>query len=240
MKRKYLAFDIETAKILPADDNELLAHRPLGICCLAILAADEKQPQVFYSRDDHGKPSPQMSQRDLSAFVDFLIERQNADYTIVTMNGLGFDFDVLAEESSRPDDCKQIARKHVDMMFHVLCVKGFPVGLNAATKAIGKSKPDDIDGSKAPQLWKDGRYQKVLNYVAQDCRLTLDVAEASEKRRQFQWVTQKNTVASFPLPSSGWLSVQEAMKLPLPDTSWMSKPPLPREKFTWWLDSFSP
>lgn len=33
MPRKYVAFDIETAKILPAVVSELKAHRPLGIAC---------------------------------------------------------------------------------------------------------------------------------------------------------------------------------------------------------------
>ena len=32
----------------------------------------------------------------------------------------------------------------------------------------------------------------------------------------------------------GWLTVSEALGLPLPDTSWMSDP-WPRERFTGWM-----
>jgi len=233
MSSKYIAFDIETAKILPNDVEDLLAHRPLGICCAATLAVDESKPQLFYSKNTDGSPLAKMSKDDLSKFVDFLLAQAADGYTIVTLNGLGFDFDVLAEESGRQDDCKQLALSHVDMMFHIFCGKGFCVGLNAAAKAIGLSKPADVDGSIAPQLWKDGKHDRVLDYVAQDCKITLNVAVTSEKKRAFRWITTRGTTASFDIPS-GWLTVREAMKLPLPDTSWMNNP-WPRSKFTVWL-----
>jgi len=233
MNNKYLAFDIETAKILPKDVDDLLAHRPLGISCAATLAADQSEARLFYSKSADGGPSAKMSRDDLSQFVDFLLARTDEGYTIVTLNGLGFDFDVLAEESGRQDDCKRLALGHVDMMFHVFCGKGFGVGLNAAAKAIGLSKPADVDGSIAPQLWQDGKHDRVLDYVAQDCKITLDVAVAGEKQRAFRWITKRGTTASFDIPS-GWLTVRDAMKLPLPDTSWMDNP-WPRSKFTEWL-----
>ena len=235
MDRKYLAFDIETAKILPPDFGELLAHRPLGICCAATWGSQEQSPTLFYSRKFDNTPDLQMTQQDLSTFVDFLLDQTRNGYIILTLNGLGFDFDVLAEESNRWDDCRELARNHVDMLFHIFCEKGFGVGLNAAAKAIGLSKPENVDGSVAPQLWKDGKHEQVLDYVAQDCRLTLDIAETSEKNKAFQWITRKGTTAYVDIPS-GWLSVKEAMKRPLPDTSWMDRP-WPRSKFTAWLDS---
>jgi hypothetical protein len=232
MEKQYLAFDIETAKILPADFGELLSHRPLGICCAAALASDSGAPELFYSQKDGG-PAPQMTRADLSGLVDFLLAKVADGYTIVTFNGLGFDFDVLAEESGRLDDCRRLALDHVDMMFHLFCGKGFGVGLNAAAKAIGLSKPAGVDGSMAPQLWKDGDHRRVLDYVSQDCRITLDVALASERQRTFRWITQKGKTAAFDLPR-GWLTVKEAMALPLPDTSWMDAP-WPRSRFTAWL-----
>jgi hypothetical protein len=238
MNRKYLAFDIETAKILPADVGDLLAHRPLGICCAATWAADENKPHLFHSAESDGKPSLQMNREDVSQLVDFLLERTKDGYTIVTLNGLGFDFDVLSEESDRLEDCKRLALDHVDMLFHVFCGKGFGVGLNAAAQAIGKSKPTNVDGSVAPQLWKDGDHQRVLDYVSQDCKITLDVAVTSERQRAFRWLTKRGTTGRIDIPT-GWLSVRDAMTLPLPDTSWMDNP-WPRSKFTAWLGSCSP
>jgi hypothetical protein len=235
MKRKYVAFDIETAKVLPRDvPGEILVHRPLGICCAAALAADKKASQLFYSRNASGIPSAQMCKDDLSGLVDFLTSQVESGYTIVTHNGLGFDFDVLAEESDRINDCRKLALGHVDIMFHVFCCKGFCVGLNAAGEAIGIRKLEGVESWEAPQLWRDGKCETVLEYVGRDCRIVLEVAEKSERRRSFTWITQRGTVGDLDLPQ-GWLTVQGAKNLPPPDTSWMSEPPWPRSKFTKWL-----
>ena len=234
MKRKYLAFDIETAKILPENYGDLHSHRPLGISCAAVRESGKTESLTFFSTDSDGSPSLQMNSKDLAELVDYLMDRQGAGYTIVTHNGLGFDFDILAEESNRTEDCKILALNHVDMMFHIFCEKGFGVALNAAAKAIDKSKPEGMSGSMAPRLWKEGEHQKVLDYVAQDCLLTLEVAHKSEQEGSFQWITQKGRPAFMNL-SNGWLTVDEAMKIPPPDTSWMDNP-WPRSKFVDWLN----
>ena len=235
MSRKYVAFDIETAKILPKDFGDLHHHRPLGITCMAIWCSDEDSASTFFSKQTDGSPAPQMTPEDLTAAIEYLKQKTQEGYTIITHNGLGFDFVILAEESGQLEDCRHLAKSHVDMMFHFFCGKGFPIRLNAAAKAIGLSKPENVDGSVAPQLWKQGDCQTVLDYVAQDCRLTLDVAEASEKVKRISWITARGTTSHFELPA-GWLTVEEAVQLPLPDTSWMDKP-WPRSKFTDWLST---
>jgi hypothetical protein len=232
--KKYCGFDIETAKILPEDFGDLHDHRPLGISCAAIWCEDKEQAEVFYTKDSNGNAAAKMSVEDLSMLVDVLIEKTKQGYDLVTHNGLGFDFDILAEESERDHDCRELALNHIDMMFHFFCGKGFVIGLNAAAKSIGATKPADVDGSVAPQLWKDGNHQQVLDYVAQDCRLTLDVAITSEKNKKLTWVTRKGSTAYFTIPN-GWLTVNEAMKLSLPDTSWMDNA-WERSKFTDWLN----
>ena len=231
--RKYLGFDIETAKILPEDFGDLHDQRPLGISCVAIWCADKSAAEVFHSVNEAGVPEPTMTADDLCKFVDYLKSKTMEGYTIVTHNGLGFDFDILAEESGRLEDCRSLAINHIDMMFHFFCGKGFAIGLNAAAKSIGSSKPADIDGSLAPKLWKAGNYQQVIDYVAQDCRLTLDVAIHSEKANRISWITRAGKTSYFDIPN-GWLTVTEALKLPLPDNSWMDDP-WDRSKFTGWL-----
>lgn len=235
MKKKYLAFDIETAKILPENYEDLHSHRPLGISCAAVLESDKDKPLTFCTTNTDGSPAAQMNREDLGKLIDYLLDRQEAGYTIVTHNGLGFDFNILAEESGKTDECKALALNHVDMMFHIFCEKGFGVALNAAAKAIGKSKPEGMSGSLAPRLWDEGEHQKVLDYVAQDCLLTLEVAHKSEQDGTFQWITRKGKPAFMSLPD-GWLTVEKAMKLPDPDTSWMDNP-WPRSKFVDWLNS---
>lgn len=233
MSRKYLAFDIETAKILPENFGDLHDHRSLGITCMAAWCSDESSAMTFYSKEEDGSPSPQMTKADVTAFVEHLKTKWQEGYTIITHNGLGFDFVIVAEESWLMDDCRELAMSHVDMMFHFFCGKGFPIKLNAAAMAVGVSKPVNVDGSVAPKLWKEGECQTVLDYVAQDCRLTLDVAEASERAKRVSWITGRGTASHFELPG-GWLTVQEASKLPMPDTSWMDKP-WPRSNFmVWW------
>lgn len=225
----FTSFDIETSKILPPDVKELRDHRPLGICCACIQEQEGKQP-LRYSNEPEAKIGPVQ----LGQVVDELLERQKTSQ-IVTLNGLGFDFDILAEESGRLKDCQDIARNHIDMMFHILCAKGYPVGLEAAAKAIGKQKPEGVDGSLVPTLWQQGQFDTVLEYVAHDCQLTLDVAVEAERRGEFRWITKKGKMASLLLPN-GWLTVEQAMNLPLPDTSWMDAP-LTRERFAGWLSA---
>ena len=53
--RKFLALDIETAKVLP-DGADLRSQRPLGICCAAVLAGGDDQPKLWYSVNPDGTP----------------------------------------------------------------------------------------------------------------------------------------------------------------------------------------
>jgi hypothetical protein len=43
MNRRYLAFDIETAKLIPENEPDWKSHRPLGISCAATLLADSDE-----------------------------------------------------------------------------------------------------------------------------------------------------------------------------------------------------
>ncbi len=234
IQRRYIAFDIETAKNLPPYlRGDLLSYRPLGITCAATWCSDQHSPDVFYSKREDGTPAPQMTREDLSTFIDHLTSKTQSGYTIVTHNGCGFDFDVLAEESGRLRDCQSLALAHVDMLFHFFCVKGFLISLDAAAKALGKSKSAQVDGALAPQLWQDGEHDAVLRYVAEDCRLTEEIAQAGEESKKIGWITRQGKLANCDLPG-GWLTVEQASRLPLPDTSWMDRP-LPRSRFTAWL-----
>ena len=236
MARKFLAFDIETAKDVPGNDFNWKPHRPLGISCAATLTIDAENPLLWHGGRAQSAPSPKMSREECAELVRYLEDQVVHGYTIVTWNGLAFDFDILAEESGVCDGCKKLALQQVDMMFHVFCVKGFPVGLDNAARGSGvKGKPPGMSGIKAPQLWQRGEHQMVLDYVAQDVRTTLELALLCEQRNTLRWITQKGTRSECSL-GSGWLAVDEAICLPEPDTSWMAKP-MRRAEFSAWLDS---
>jgi len=234
MPRKYLAFDIETAKDVPGADFNWKPHRPLGISCAAALPSDAREAILWHGKNPDGSPARQMSRAEAGALVEELARLVRLGYTLLTWNGLGFDLDILAEESASLEACKELALNHVDMMFHVFCDLGYPVGLEKAAQGLKiPGKPPGMSGVLVPQLWQQGRYQEVLQYVAQDVRIALQVAQKSEERRRFDWITRKGTLSSMDL-TRGWLTVRDAAKLPKPDTSWMTHP-MPRSDFTHWL-----
>ncbi len=234
MTRKYLAFDIETAKDIPDADFNWRPYRPLGISCAAALKCDAKEPLLWHGKNKDGTPAERMSHTEARNVVYELIKLVEAGYTLLTWNGLGFDLDILAEESGAWAECKELALNHVDMMFHVFCDRGFPVALDKAAEALKiPGKPPGMSGLLAPRLWAQGRYPEVLNYVAQDVRIALEIAHKCDQRRKFQWLTRKGTISTMDLPQ-GWLTVRDAMRLPKPDTSWMDSA-IPRYEFTRWL-----
>ena len=235
MKRKYLAFDIETAKDVLGVDFNWKPYRPLGISCAAAFPCDAKEPVVWYGKNPDGTPAQCMSQSEARNVVRELVKLVADSYTLLTWNGLGFDLDVLAEESGSQNECRELAWNHVDMMFHVFCDRGFPVALEKAAQALGiPGKPPGMSGLLAPQLWAQGHYQEVLNYVIQDVHIALQIAVKCETQRRFQWITRKGDSKSMDL-SRGWLTVRDADRLPEPDTSWMHNP-IPRHEFTQWLN----
>ncbi len=236
MTRKFLAFDIETATDVPGDDFNWKPFRPLGISCAATFSTEDEAPKLWHGGQGVTTPTSKMEKNEAAGLVDYLVAMANSGFTIVTWNGLAFDFDVLAEESGRLAECRQLALEQVDMMFHVFCVKGFPVGLDSAARGTGiTGKPAGMSGIKAPQLWLQGRHQEVLDYVAQDVRTTLNLASTCDQRRSLRWITRKGSPSACPLPK-GWLTVEDALRLPEPDTSWMDKP-MSRSGFTAWLQS---
>ncbi|MEW6716406.1 MAG: ribonuclease H-like domain-containing protein [Chloroflexota bacterium] len=235
MAYSYLAFDIEIVKPLPEGQDDWKMFRPLGISCAATLT-QSGELRLWHGKTSQGTITERMNPIELTELVFYLEEGVRNGSTILTWNGLGFDFDILAEESGLHERCKALALDHVDMMFHVFCLQGFSVGLERAALGMGLAgKHMGMRGDIIPSLWSQGYYQQVLDYVAQDVRITLDLAKAVDKERGLQWKNRRGLPQYVPL-REGWLKVREAMSLPLPDTSRM-RHPWPRSKFTNWLVS---
>jgi hypothetical protein len=232
--KRFLAFDIETAKILPEAVDDILAHRPLGVTCAAASADDLPQPLVWHGRDESGSPSGRMSREEAARLVADLAELTSRGYTLLTWNGLGFDLDVLAEESGESKACALLAASHVDMLFQAVCCLGHRISLQKAAEGMHLAgKKAGVSGALAPAMWAAGRHAEVIEYCQQDVRLTLQLAQACERARQLAWVTQRGSLKQMPL-RNGWLTVREAGALPLPDTSWMSDPPS-RDRYLRWI-----
>lgn len=230
---KLLAFDLEIAKVFEDDQDDWKQHRPFGISCAATFSTVCESPRVWHGQIIDGQHAPQMSRAECADLVRFLISKASEGFAIVTWNGLSFDFDVLAEESGLHSECCELARNHIDMMFHVLCDKGHRLGLDKVAKGFGlPGKTEGMSGSLAPKLWATGECEKVLEYVGQDVRTTLAVVMAGNNQRVARWLSGKGKIQECRLPS-GWLTVTEALRLPEPDTSWMIDPPTRTASMAW-------
>ena len=98
MKRRFLAFDIETVKLAPADASDWRPYRPVGISCAATLGKGQDEPQVWHCGRNYKRPKYRMN-RDVVCKLGIYLGRQIVDgYTIVTWNGAGFDFEILSKE----------------------------------------------------------------------------------------------------------------------------------------------
>ena len=228
----FVSFDLEIAKVLP-EGADLNDHYPLGISCAATICTGDEEPRLWYGQAPDG-PQPQMSKGHCQDLVGYLVGLHQEDIFPLTWNGLGFDFRVLAEESGLFELCKALALQHVDMMFHFFCLKGFPVSLDAACKGMNlPGKPEGMSGALAPVMWKEGKHQAVLDYVASDVTEPLALAEKVGQIGGLRWKTKRGGLSSVTIPK--WLIVNDALALDLPDTSWMDNSWL-RSKFTDWLE----
>lgn len=236
MNAKFLAFDLETAKVQSPQLRDWKLQRPLGISCAATFCDDAVAPLLWYGRKRRESPAPKMTAAEAGAIVNYLRQRVTMGYTIVSWNGVGFDFDILAEESGLHEQCKSLALGHVDMMFQVLCQLGFGVSLNAAARGMRLTKScQKREGALIPRLWANGRYEEVFSHVTRDVRTTFQLATTCCERGYLRWITRSGTGRMMRLPG-GWQVADAAQKLPQPIQSrhasrWS------RENFTAWMRS---
>lgn len=209
MDRKFLAFDLAVAESAP-DGKIRDDKRSLGISCAAMLPSDTGQLVTWHGLTPNGGASGQMSEKEAKLVVRALVDVVSDGYTLVTWNGLSFDFPTLAEESGLKAECRLLASQHVDMMFQVYCVKGQYLGLEAAAIGMGlPTRTPGTDGKDTPRIRAQGVRQQVLDHLAEDLRITVDVALICERRKVLLWTTKRGSTQGMDLPG-GWLAVQEA------------------------------
>ena len=230
---KLLAFDVETHKITPEGDTDILKYRPLGIAC-ASLYPNVGEPFVFYNGYPDAPLPDAMTKEQVSAMLQYMTGAINKGRTLVTWNG-NFDFNVLAEEANASQTITIMALEHIDIMFQLLSLRGFPLSLDTACRGMGvQGKTEGMHGDLAPVMWQKGEYERyqVLEYVKQDTRATLNVAEAIEKKGYLSWIAKSGKYNTCSMKKL--LTVSECLALPEPDQSWMSNP-LKRAKLVEWM-----
>ena len=224
-----IVFDLET-EVTPGPLN---LERHIPAITVAATLADGGGLRLWYEQNAEGQATGDVLGRDLAGeLVQYLADASRAGRTIVTWNGAGFDFRVLAQASGLTDPCVELAWGHLDLMFWFHCRNGYSIGLDRAAQAVASGKTQGMDGAEAARLWGDGEYERVLAYVGQDVRALAAIYQGARRTHGLRWVNTRGRTSRAAGPL---LSVREAYKLPLPDTSWMRRAPWPREKFVSWM-----
>jgi len=241
MTTPFVAFDIEIAKIFLEDNPTLDPEDFLGISCAATLTSEGEL--LTWHNAEMG---PKMTTEEACELVEYLRACREDGLQIVTWNGMKFDFHVLAVESGMRTACALMAWEHVDIMFAIHCIKGYPLGLEAASKACGSQKGVEglTHGRYAPYFWVNGQHQIALDYVSQDVRATAAVADTVQERWGFIWISQRGNPTRFfvpevmrPVDGFAGLTPEHCIKWVLPDQGWMENP-LTRDHFYRWLEEF--
>jgi len=236
MSWKYLSFDIEIYNELKDGDSFERDFSEI-IPSVGAWGIDYTDVNFYYDK-------PFMTKETAQRLVgDMWCEYQKGRIPF-TWNGLSFDFALLAQYSEMPEMCGRLALNGVDGMMLVVCHKGFMLGLDKALAGAGlESKLHQVklndgttmfsmEGSKAPKLWRDGEYEAVKEYLRVDVIQPLKLADHIESTGELKWVANSGNKNTF---RTKMLTVKEALKLPVPNTSWMKTPPKSREEFYSWI-----
>ena len=237
-----ISWDIEISKVIPEGDSDWKRHRPLGVSCAAAAYRLDSGSPICAQWSGYPGASKETKQR----MVHWLGDMVKEGHKIVTWNGLGFDFDIVAEETGLYNLCKTIALGHVDMMFMVVAAAGHYLSLDKAATGMGlKGKVHDVrlndgslltgmDGAKAPELWHRKEFDAVLAYLNGDVIQTLELAEAVEENKFIRWRSGAGKTNKIHF-AEGLMTVDQCLQMGLPNTSWMATPPT-REQFLEWMD----
>ena len=230
---KLMSFDLETSKIVPDGDTaDWGEHWPLGISCAGVsfLRNSNVVTELFYS-GDLPAPAPQMSRERALDVLHYLAHAVKDGYTIVTWNGFAFDFRVLAHEAGSHRLAAAVALSSVDLMLEIVCRRGHPLALDAAAKGAGlDGKTPGMNSAMAPALWAAGEYQTVLDYLRQDCKLTLRLAYYALNQNRLKWISKTGKMQSVPIHM---LPAVDALKLPEPNNGWMKNPIRRANLYAW-------
>lgn len=227
VRMKIATFDVETA----SGPDMYTA----GISCAAI-ATEEEGVQFWHTPD-------RIPQEKAIELVRYLQELVKDGYTLVTWNGCGFDFRVLANASGLVFECYELALMHVDLMLIVTFTKGYYLGLEAALKGAGLSgkrhsvtlsdgtELTEMSGAMAPELWDRGEYDAVLAYLYDDVAELLSLAKCVVSSKVIKWHSKRGNPMAVRVPTL--LPVIKCFDIPEPDTSWMGNAPSRQDFIAW-------
>lgn len=234
-----LGFDTESARLIP--NNKSLIST-VGLTCAGFAWRGEDLrtaviPTVMESLGEMYKP--ELGEEEGDEIIGIL-EKSDRFYT---WSGMGFDFRVLASVSKQHERCVKLALsdKHWDLHLLFVATNGHFLSLGKAAENLGikKGTSDIKKGSLAPQMWSEGKYQEVLDYVAKDALMVLMIGEYLSTIGHIVWTT-KNGRENVWTPSD-LLSVRHWHPGALYDFEWEPGPswvktPIDKDEFYDWIN----
>jgi len=231
------SWDIEIDSDSLFDSDRPVDYSQIGVTCASILATDGGDAELYWGgMYEAGEVyNPKMNKFEMGEMIESLLHYDTQGYHTLTWNGAQFDFRVMAElMPDYKDALRGVMYNSVDLMFQFFCQRGFFVGLDAVSRAMGLAGKHQgpqidgqyIDGGLAAKHWPE-HARKILWYVHNDTVQPLLLAQKIHGSQELRWVTKKGKIASEPFREI--LTVEQSLELPLPDTSWMDNP-ITREK----------
>lgn len=229
---KFLSFDIEISDVFElAPGEDLDSHAPFSIS-VASTVVHGGEERLWYSKGEDDVPSLNLDESGARELLGYLDEMQQAGVMVCAWNGLGFDLRWIGHAAGDHELAARVALASYDPMFQFFNQRGFPVGLAKVGAAMGVEQEKLMSGADAPQRWRDGDYQQVMDYVLGDSQITNKIVEEIMKRKEISWITAKGVARSEPMPKLK--TVAQVLADPEPDQSWMDTP-MPRAKFHKWI-----
>lgn len=234
---KLASFDIEICDEIDFNGGEIPR-----ISCAALALQDSPDGEVTFEFFQSPPDDIAMSPEQVTAMASRLLELADLGYNIVTWNGVAFDIPTVAHFAEQKEKLYWMSwANHIDMMLLVSFQTGYRLGLDAALAGAGlESKLHnvtlstgealiDMSGAKAPELWRAGERQAVLDYLKVDVMQPLLLARNIAATNVIYWTSKKGRPMAIPTPL---LTVAVAYKeLPKPkDLSWLSDP-IEREEY---------
>jgi hypothetical protein len=140
------------------------------------------------------------------------------------------------------EECAELALNGIDGMLLITFNKGYFLGLDAAliganleTKTHHVLLNDgteltDMNGKKAPELWRNGEFEAVKTYLRGDVIQPLKLASAIQNNRGIRWTSKTGKPM---MQYTGLNPVKTLFSLPVPDTSWMTNPKSRKDFVSW-------
>ena len=218
--------------------NEWDNRPPVNIACAAIVLSDHDNPLVHTNKQPDGQINDHLTKPQTEDFIRHLLHIRDEGYDLVSWNGTSFDLQTIADVTEMHDQCADLAVDHYDVMFQIFCSIGWPVSLNATALGMGidheHTSPADLN-----EAWKDPeRRTEVIHQAIRDAKATIEIAQRAQSTGRLSWYSKSGKLFQLEI-ENGLLTVDEALTIPEPDTSWMTDP-LSRWHFIKWLPEYAP